>query len=148
MLRGLNFIALELRKPPIYPNVFLFLFFSFKVRLYTVLRLVVLSRSSKKTAMDSLKKSTLIVIAVVCSFPDLVSGWGGSGPCKYRHFSVISIESVRDEMCNVQDPVPQSPIKLTLDKWKFLIGISLPIKKGLQQNWPEALIDPVWRECA
>ena len=65
--------------------------------------------------MDSLKKSTVIVIAVVCSFPDFASGWGGSGPCKYSHFSVISIESVRDEMCNVQGPVPQSPMKLTLD---------------------------------
>ena len=37
-------------------------------------------------------------------------------------------------------PVPQSRIKLTLDKWKILIAISLPLKKGLQQNCdPERL---------
>ena len=31
-------------------------------------------------------------------------------------------------------PVSQSLIKLTLDEWKILIAISLPLKKGLQQN--------------
>ena len=52
--------------------------------------------SSLKTAMDSLKMSTVIVIAVVwASFSslDFVSGCGGCGPCKYI---VIASESVRD----------------------------------------------------
>jgi len=31
-------------------------------------------------------------------------------------------------------PVPQSSIGLTLDWWKVLIAVSLPLKKGLQQN--------------
>jgi len=31
-------------------------------------------------------------------------------------------------------PVPQSPIKPTLDYWKNPIAISLLLKKGLQQN--------------
>ena len=42
--------------------------------------------SSLKIAMDYLKKSTVIVIAIVWasfSFPDLASGRGKSGSCKY-----------------------------------------------------------------
>ena len=42
--------------------------------------------SSLKAAMESSKKSTLILIGVVLasfSFLDLASGCGGCGPCKY-----------------------------------------------------------------
>ena len=54
--------------------------------------------------MDSLKRSTAIVIAVVLasySFLDFAFGCGGSGPCKY---TVLRSESVCDGTCilNIQ----------------------------------------------
>ena len=50
--------------------------------------------SSLKIAMDSLKKSTVIVIVVVWasfSFLDFASGCGGCGPCKYTLWDGIFI---------------------------------------------------------
>ena len=49
-------------------------------------------------------------------------------PKVFASITIISHEHT------VQGPVPQSPIKLILDKWKMLIAIYLLLKKDFSQD--------------